>query len=168
MKRYLPLIFFLATHAHAQVFVAKDESTASLRRIPVVLVDATDGYTPETAIAIAANNDSDCADASDECCVSKNGATEVYCTGTLSHLYNGLYYYEMAAAEVDTVGYATIRINDTAARQFVGVVNIGDGDAAFWAKAFTVDTGETSGSAVAGSLAAESGGGSGGAGLVNE
>lgn len=168
MKRLLIVLMLFASTAEAQVMIAKDESTASLRRIPVVLVDVTDGYTPETAIAIAANNDSDCADATDECCISKNGGTETYCAGTLTHLGNGLYYYEATAGEVDTLGYVTLRINDSAARQFTGSADVGYSNAAFWATAFTTDTGETAATAVAGSLAAESGSGGGGAGLVRE
>lgn len=169
MKRLLMLLVLVASTAEAQVMIAQSESTAALRRVPIVLVDVTDGYTPETGIVIAANNDSDCGDSTDECCISKNGGTEVYCAGTLTHIYNGLYYYEATAGEVDTLGYITVRINDSAARQFTGSADIGYSNAAFWATAFTTDTGETAASAVAGSLAAESGsGGSGGAGLVRE
>lgn len=122
--RYWKILAFaavlIAQNAEAQQLIKQSESTAARRTRWVYLVDVTDGYTPETAIAIASNNDSDCADATDECCISKNGGTPVYCAGTLTHVGNGAYIYEYTSGEVDTLGAVSIRINDSAARQFVG------------------------------------------------
>lgn len=125
MKRLILPLALLANVAEAQLVIAPNEGTAARRRVPVYLVDVTDGVTAETAIAIAANNDSDCADSTDECCVSKAGGTLTYCTGTLTHLGRGQYYYEFAAAEVDTVGSLTVEINDSAARPFIGFAQVG-------------------------------------------
>lgn len=92
----------------------KDEATAARRRMPVFLVDVTDGFTPETGIAMAAGEGK----------VSKNGAAEVNAAGTLTHVATGVYYYEFTAGELDTLGWVYFKLIDAAARQFVGIGNV--------------------------------------------
>ena len=94
--------------------ITKDEATAAERRIPLYLVDVTDGTTEETGLTISGS----------ECRISKNGASPANCGGSVVEDENGLYYYQASAGDVDTVGYVTIRIADSAARKFIGVANI--------------------------------------------
>lgn len=90
------------------------EATAARRRIPVVLVDATDGVTGETGITIAAGDMK----------LSKNGATEANHAGSLVELATGDYYYEATQTELDTVGYLTGKIVKAAARTFRFAVQV--------------------------------------------
>lgn len=94
--------------------ITVSEATAARRRIPIYLVDATDGTTEETGVTISGS----------ECRISKNGAGAADCTGSVVADENGLYYYQAAAGDVDTIGYVTVRIADTAARKYIGVANI--------------------------------------------
>jgi hypothetical protein len=70
------------------------------------MVDATDGFTPETGLTIAVT-------------VSKNGGAFASGTGTVTQVGNGLYFYEIAASEIDTLGFVAIRATATGARDFV-------------------------------------------------
>lgn len=85
-----------------------NEATAAGRRIPVALVDDTDGKTPETGVTISAGDMK----------VSKNGAAEANHGGTLTELAGGDYYYEASSGEVDTLGYLTGRIVKAGIRTF--------------------------------------------------
>lgn len=117
MKRALILfLFFLPSLAQAQQLITLNEAIAARRRIPIYLVDATDGYTPETGVTVTAA----------ECQVSENGADQANCalaacsSNCLVEKGNGLYYYELDSTEVNTVGFITVRISDAAARQAIG------------------------------------------------
>lgn len=122
MKRFLLLLatLLIVKSASAQVIITKDQGTASKRRVPIVLVDATDGYTRETAVTVTGT----------ECKISKNGGSQADCglaacsSNCLTHVGNGVYYYEATAGEVDTAGYITIDINDSAARPFTAQANV--------------------------------------------
>jgi hypothetical protein len=92
----------------------QSEATAAQRRILVYLVDATDGHTPETGITFSVGDIK----------VSKNGAAEANHAGTVTELAGGIYYYEAAAAELDTVGYLTIRFIKTGVRTFVALCQV--------------------------------------------
>ena len=97
----------------AQV-VKKSEATAAERRIYFTLVDATDG-TAETGLTFTAGDVK----------LSKNGAGESNHTGSFSsHIGGGLYYYELAAAEVDTAGVVTFRVLKTGVKAFVVPVQV--------------------------------------------
>jgi hypothetical protein len=85
-----------------------DESTAARRRVPVALVDDTDGKTAETGITLSAGDMK----------ISKNGGAQANHAGTLTELAGGDYYYEFAAAELDTVGYVTGKIVKSGCRTF--------------------------------------------------
>ena len=75
----------------------QSQGTAARRRVPLHLVDATDGITPETGEAAGQPQ------------LSKNGAAFANTTATLTAIANGAYYVELTAAELDTAGFAVIR-----------------------------------------------------------
>jgi hypothetical protein len=88
------------------------ESTTARRRIPVLLVDSTDGFTPKTGQTAPTVT------------ISKNGATAVSGTGTWTEISNGQYYYEFASGEVDTLGWIAVNVQKTACRQYNAVVQV--------------------------------------------
>ena len=92
--------------------IKQSEATAARRRIPVLLVDATDGYTPKTGQTAPTVT------------ISKNGATAVTGTGTWTEISNGQYYYEFASGEVDTLGWIAVNVQKTACRQYNAVVQV--------------------------------------------
>lgn len=94
--------------------ITVNQTVAARRRIPLYLVDATDGLTEENAIVISGS----------ECRIAKNGAGSTTCAGTVTFNETGLYYYEATAGDVDTIGYITVHISDSGARKFIGVANI--------------------------------------------
>lgn len=96
------------------LLLKKDETTAARRRVPILLVDSSDGYTPETGVSISAGDVK----------ISKNGAAEGNHAGTLTELAGGLYYYEFTSGEVDTVGFLSLRVNKTGIRQFYGIYQV--------------------------------------------
>jgi len=70
----------------------QSESTAARRRVPIHLVDATDGITPETG------------ESGGQPQFSKNGAAFGNTSATLTAVSNGFYYVELTAGELDTLG----------------------------------------------------------------
>jgi hypothetical protein len=86
-----------------------DEATAARRRIPVHLVDATDGITPETGEAAGQPQ------------VSKVGDTTpawTNTTATLTAIGNGAYYLEFTVGEVDTIGVGMLRYKSANTAEF--------------------------------------------------
>lgn len=82
------------------------EATAARRRAPIgVLVDATDGFTPETGEAAGQPQ------------ISKNGAAFGNTAATLVAVGNGLYYVELSAAELDTPGKIFLRYKSANTRE---------------------------------------------------
>ena len=93
--------------------IKQSEATAARRRIPVLLVDITDGFTPETGVVTPTIN------------VSKNGAAVATGAGTWTEIGNGQYYYEFTAGEVDTLGWIAVNIEKaTVSRDFNAVVQV--------------------------------------------
>ena len=93
--------------------VKLSEATAARRRIPVLLVDITDGFTPETGVVTPTIN------------LSKNGATVATGAGTWTEIGNGQYYYEFTTGEVDTLGWVSVNIEKaTVSRDYNAVVQI--------------------------------------------
>lgn len=82
-----------------QIFLS--ESTGPRRRVPLFLFDedSADAYAPKTGLTFSAS----------EVRVSKNGAAEVNSAGTVTEVAGGLYYYEATAAEMNTVGFFSVR-----------------------------------------------------------
>jgi hypothetical protein len=93
--------------------IKQSEATAARRRIPVLLVDITDGFTPETGVLTPTIN------------ISKNGATVATGAGTWTEIGNGQYYYEFTAGEVDTLGWIAVNIEKaTVSRDYNSVVQV--------------------------------------------
>lgn len=93
--------------------VKLSEATAARRRIPVLLVDITDGFTPETGVVTPTIN------------ISKNGAAVATGAGTWTEIGNGQYYYEFTTGEVDTLGWIAVNIEKaTVSRDYNAVVQI--------------------------------------------
>lgn len=93
--------------------VKLSEATAARRRIPVLLVDITDGFTPEVGVVTPTIN------------ISKNGATVATGAGTWAEIGNGQYYYEFTTGEVDTLGWIAVNIEKaTVSRDYNAVVQI--------------------------------------------
>lgn len=90
------------------------ESTAARRRLLLRCVDATDGVTAETGLTFAAG----------ELKVSKNGGAEANHAGTVTEIAGGMYHYEFAAAELDTIGTLYVRVEKTGVHPFVGVAQV--------------------------------------------
>lgn len=80
-----------------------NETTASRRRIPLFLFDddSADAYAPKTGLTFTAS----------EILISKNGASEVNSTGSVVEVAGGGYYYQATEAELDTLGYLSVRPN---------------------------------------------------------
>ena len=117
------------------------EATAARRRIPILMVDATDGYTAETGLTLTVT-------------VSKNGAAFGASGGSVTEVSSGVYYYEATAGELDTVGYLNLKATGTGARDFMALCQVVAYDpytafitaASIWAT--TSETGETFGDAI--------------------
>ena len=93
--------------------IKQSEGTAARRRIPVLLVDITDGFTPETGVVTPTIN------------ISKNGATSASGAGTWTEIGNGQYYYEFTTGEVDTLGWIAVNIEKaTVSRDYNAVVQV--------------------------------------------
>lgn len=88
------------------------ESTAARRRIPVLLVDATDGFTPKTGQTAPTVT------------ISKNGATAVSGAGTFTEVGNGVYYYEFTAGEADTLGWIALNVQKATCRQYNAIIQV--------------------------------------------
>lgn len=83
------------------------ETVAARRRQTFYMVDVTDGETEETGLTISGS----------ECQISKAGGAFANCAGTIAEIANGVYSYELSAAEHNTVGTTFIRINEAAAKK---------------------------------------------------
>jgi len=98
--------------------IKQSEATAARRRIPVLFVSSTDGFSPVTPTSPAAY-------------ISTNGGTFVATTNavTLETLAagqsaSGCYYLELTAAEVGTLGVINVNIQSTNARQYNAVIQV--------------------------------------------
>lgn len=93
--------------------IKQSEATAARRRIPVLLVDITDGFTPEVGVTTPTIN------------ISKNGATSASGAGTWTEIGNGQYYYEFTSGEVDTLGWIAVNIEKaTVSRDYNAICQI--------------------------------------------
>jgi hypothetical protein len=98
--------------------IKQSETTAARRRIPVLFVSSTDGFTPTTPTSPAAY-------------ISTNGGTFVATTNavTLETLAagqsaSGCYYLELTAAEVGTLGVINVNVQSTNCRQYNAVIQV--------------------------------------------
>jgi len=93
--------------------IKQSDADAAHRRIPVLLVDITDGFTPELGVTAPTIN------------VSKNGATPAAGAGTWVEIGNGQYYYQLTTGEVDTLGWVSLNIEKaTVSRDYNSIVQI--------------------------------------------
>jgi hypothetical protein len=88
------------------------EATAARRRIPVLLVDSTDGFTPKTGQTAPTVT------------ISKNGATAVSGVGTFTEVGNGVYYYEFTTGEADTLGWIALNVQKATCRQYNAIIQV--------------------------------------------
>lgn len=89
-----------------EMLLQQSAATAAKRTILFRAVDATDGYTAETGLSWGAGDIK----------ISKNGAAEANHAGTVTEIAGGLYKYEFALAEVDTLGALSFRTNKSGVR----------------------------------------------------
>ena len=92
--------------------VKLDESNSTRRRIPVLLVDATDGYTPETGLSTFT------------VVVSQNGTVLSSQSQSLTEVGNGIYYYTLSTGAVNTLGWVTVNVSATGCRNYNAIVQI--------------------------------------------
>lgn len=84
------------------------ETTAARRRIYFRLVDATDGFTPETGVDLTAAADTQ---------ISKNGGAFANRLGSApTEVGAGMYYYEATGGELDTEGMLCLKVIDATSR----------------------------------------------------
>jgi len=83
------------------MFIELSEATAARRRIPFFCFDddSADAYAVKTGLTFSTS----------EVKLSKNGAAEVDSGGTVTEVGGGSYYYEATQAELDTVGFLSVR-----------------------------------------------------------
>jgi hypothetical protein len=90
--------------------IKQSDADAAHRRIPVLLVDITDGFTPELGVTAPTINVS---------------ATPAAGAGTWAEIGNGQYYYQLTTGEVDTLGWVSLNIEKaTVSRDYNSVVQI--------------------------------------------
>ena len=92
-------------------YFKQSEGTAARRRFFIHLVDATDGITVETGVTGTPQ-------------ISKNGGAFTNTTNTLTEVANGLYYVDLTATELDTLGKVVVRFKTAATAEFqdIGLV----------------------------------------------
>jgi hypothetical protein len=97
----------------------QSEGTAARRRIPIWLVDATDGLAAETGVTGTPR-------------ISKNGAASAAATASITQVditnMPGLYYLELTAGELDTLGHVLVSFKTAATAQWHGTVQVVDYD----------------------------------------
>ncbi len=102
-----------------EVQIQRNEATAALRRVPVWLVDATDGITEEI-------------DITGKPYMAKTGVSPAETTNSLVQVDStnmlGLYYIELTAAEVDTLGLILMSFKTAATARWYGSAQVVDYD----------------------------------------
>lgn len=96
------------------LLIKQSESVAVRARIPLFLVDDTDGKTPEVSVTPGAG----------ELRVMKNGGSWANGAGTWSNRGEGAYDYTPTAAELDTLGYFLVKVVVTGVRLYCAEVQI--------------------------------------------
>lgn len=98
--------------------IKQSEATAARRRIPVLFVSSADGFTPVTPTSPVAY-------------ISQNGATWVATTNTVAvatlaggQATAGVYYLELTAAELANLGWITVNVQASNARQYNAHVQV--------------------------------------------
>jgi hypothetical protein len=86
--------------------LTQSEATAAQRTFTFEAVDATDGFTPETAHTYAGA----------EVQVSKNGGAFATSASVATHVANGVFQVVVAEADLDTLGEVLFRFADASSR----------------------------------------------------
>lgn len=96
------------------ILIKLNEATATRRRVPFDMVSSSDNISALTGQTFAAT----------DIMVYANGGTESQSVGTVAEIGGGLYYYQLDATEVATIGQLTVRINKTGAVPFKAVCQV--------------------------------------------
>jgi hypothetical protein len=94
--------------------IRQSESVAVRARIPIFLVDDTDGKTPEVSVTPGAGELKFC----------KNGGTWTNGAGTWSNRGEGAYDYTPTASELDTLGYFLVKVVVSGVRLYTAKVQV--------------------------------------------
>ena len=97
-------------------YVKLSESTTARRRVPILMVDETDGTTPLTGLTLSG-------------LISKNGGTFAGVAGSFAEAGYGQYYYQFTTGEIDTLGWAGIHVTATGARNYDAIIHVTSYDA---------------------------------------
>jgi len=95
-------------------YVLQNESTAALRRVPILLTDAATGTTAQTGVAITNIYPS----------VNINGGAFAGGAGTVAEAGYGQYYYQFDASEVATLGLAGIHVTAVGCRDYDAICQV--------------------------------------------
>ncbi len=95
-------------------YVLQNESTAALRRVPILLTDAATGTTAQTGVATTNIFPY----------VNINGGAFAGGAGTIGEAGYGQYYYEMDPTEIGTLGLAGIHITAVGCRDYDAIAQI--------------------------------------------
>ncbi len=95
-------------------YVLQNESTAALRRVPILLTDAATGTTAQTGVATTNIFPY----------VNINGGAFAGGAGTIAEAGYGQYYYEMDPSEISTLGLAGIHITAAGCRDYDAIAQI--------------------------------------------
>jgi len=95
-------------------YVLQNESTAALRRVPILLTDAATGTTAQTGVAITNIYPS----------VNINGGSFAGGAGTVGEAGYGQYYYQFDASEVATLGLAGIHVTAVGCRDYDAICQV--------------------------------------------
>jgi hypothetical protein len=95
-------------------YVLQNESTAALRRVPILLTDAATGTTAQSGIALTTIFPY----------VNINGGAFIGGTGSVAEAGFGQYYYEMNVNETATLGLAGIHVTAQSCRNYDAIAQI--------------------------------------------
>jgi hypothetical protein len=95
-------------------YVLQNESTADLRRVPILLTDAATGTTAQAGVALTNIYPY----------VNINGGAFIGGTGAVGEAGFGQYYYQMHPAETATLGLAGIHITAAGCRNYDAIAQI--------------------------------------------
>ena len=95
-------------------YVLQNESTAGLRRVPILLTDAATGTTAQTGVALGDIYPY----------VNINGGSFSSGAGSVAEAGYGQYYYEFDAGEIATLGLAGIHITAAGCRDYDAIVQV--------------------------------------------
>jgi hypothetical protein len=96
--------------------IQRSTTNAAQRKIPFFAIDddGADSFAPKTGLTFSPT----------EVKLSKNGAAEVDGTGTITEIGGGAYCYNATQAEVDTLGFLTIRPVKTDVYSMTSIIQI--------------------------------------------